>query len=170
MSGDDEKPGGLTFDVQLGTVVHLFGPPPAADGVPVVQPRDWRCFKHSAVLDRTARTVTCSACNKSLDAFDLLADVADDFQRWTRLHAECRAMRTEIESLKAEEKRVKARTASHARKDAAAAVDAERERLSRNHFEIACRTDDARRALARIDQLIGRTPIVRHRRQKEEKQ
>jgi hypothetical protein len=155
---DDEKPA-------AGMIIHLFGAPPAVDGAPTVNRerrsdicrRDEGSFApHAPLVDSHTRLVTCSRCKAPLDAFDVLLEVARRHEEWNRLSSESRTMRKEIEAMKAEEKRVKARTKSHARKDAASAVAAEREKLAEQHAEIACRTDDARRALKRIDQLIGR--------------
>ncbi len=147
---DDEKPPGAI-------VVHLFGRPPAVEGAPALVERYGGCYNdHSPLLDATNRAVTCGRCKATLDPFDVLAKVAIRHEQWSRLTRQISAMRDEIEALKAEEQRVKARTKSHARKDATEAVAAERDKLAKQRAEIACRVDDARRALKRIDQLIAR--------------
>jgi hypothetical protein len=158
MSDDDEKPG--------AKVVHLFGPPPAVEGAPIIGERYGRCYRHSPELDADTRAVTCGRCKASLDPFDTLMLVAQRHEEWARLSDESRTMRKELEALKAEEQRVRQRTQSHARKDAAEAVAAERAKTERQRFEIGQSVDDARRALDRIDRRIGRLAIVRRPRRK----
>lgn len=147
MSHDDETGAGAG-----GIIVHLFGPPPAVDGAPAKAPRAAACYPHRPLVDDAARSVSCSMCKAPLDPIDVLLQVARRHDDWVRLGEETRTMRRDLESLRAEEKRVKARTRRHTRKDAVEAVAAERERLA----EIASRTDDIRKAAKRIDQLMGR--------------
>jgi hypothetical protein len=144
MSDDEPASGAI--------VVHLFGPPPAVDGAPAKAPRTGFCYPHRPLVDDAARTVSCTLCKAPLDPIDVLLQVARRYDDWVRIAEETRTMRRDLEALRAEEKRVKARTRLHARKDAVEAVAAERERLA----EIASRTDDIRRAAKRIDQLMGR--------------
>lgn len=154
---DDEQPLG-------GVIIHLFGPPPAVEGAPSVDRegsslcssggQTWH--QHSPVVDKVSRTVTCGACKRPLDAIDVLLEVASKHAQWNRLRDEVRSMRREVESLRAEEKRVKARTKSHARKDAVDAVDAERARHDESRRIIAYTTDEMRGALDKIDRQIGR--------------
>lgn len=138
-------------------VIRLFGPTPDPDGTPGVQQRTQFCYRHAPLLDKVSRTIQCDRCKQSLDAFDCLLQVAQDHDHWQRLLAESRTMRRELETLKAEEKRVKARTKSHRNKDAMAAVADERRKHVRRHAEMACRVDDVQRALKRLQQLIGVT-------------
>lgn len=157
MSDDDDES-------RPGIVLHLFGPPPAVDGAPSVARDGSLCPKgrngvwthHAPLVDKVARTVSCANCERQLDPIDVLLEVARRHEDWTRLARESRTMRADLAAMQSEEKRVKARTKSAARKDAAAAAAAERAKLERELAEIACRTDDVRRAITRIDQLIKR--------------
>lgn len=147
-----------------GVIIHLFGTPPAVEGAPEVEWRGTGCYPHAPLVDRALRSVSCRRCKANLDPIEVLLEVAHRHEEWNRLTSEVRTMRATVEALKAEEQRVKARTKSHARKDADEAVAAERAKLERQRAEIACRVDDARRALDRIDQLIGRRQPQRGRR------
>jgi hypothetical protein len=153
-----KTPGGeaVSDDEPGGTIIHMFGPPPAVEGAPVTAERKGFCYPHWPVINEELRTVSCRKCKAPLDPIAVLLEVSRKHNDWVRLGEETRTMRKDIEALKAEEKRVKARTQSHGRKDAAEAVAAERAKLAARYAEIACRTDDARRALKRIDQLIAR--------------
>lgn len=141
-------------------VIHLFGPPPAIEGAPEVVERTGFCYPHAPVLDKNARTVTCKRCKLRLDPFDVLLLVARDHDEWVRLKKESSAMRQELDAMKKEERRVKARTKSHRNKDAVEAVKAERLKDYKRRLEIRSRTDDVRRALKRIDQLTAMSALV----------
>lgn len=142
---------------EKGNVVHLFGPPPAVEGAPEVAPRKGYCYPHRPILDEEMRAVSCGKCKAPLDLFDVLLLVSRRYDEWVRLAEETRTMRAEIEALRAEEKRVKARTKSHGRKEAAEAVAAERDKQTRARHEVLTRTNDIRRSLKRIEQLMGKT-------------
>lgn len=147
MSDDETLPGAI--------VIHLFGPPPAIDGAPTVEYRGGVCYPHAPLVSMTARTVTCKRCKEQLDPIDVLRQVARDHALWVRLHEETRTMRKEIEALKEEEKRVKARTKSASRKDAETAVQAERERSLESRRRIAYNADEAIRLMQAIRRAVG---------------
>lgn len=138
-----------------GTIIHLFGAPPAIEGTPEVVERKGFCYPHAPRVDKVSRTVTCAKCKQALDPVDVLLEVARNHDHWSALLNQTRTMRAELEALKAEEKRVKARTKSHRNKDAQEAIRAERQRSERKRAEMSVRVDDIRRALKRLDQLIG---------------
>lgn len=120
------------------------------------------CWSHAPVVDTNARTVRCNKCGADLDPIDVLAKVAHANANRDYVHAEVVALRKELESLKAEEKRVKARTRSHRNKDARAAVADEKRKQLLRCRELVDKTNDVRRALERIDQLaalIATTPV-----------
>ena len=93
-------------------------------------PRRQRCRHHAYEIDALARLVRCQSCGAELDAFKVLNEYATgertfrDYRRMTRLQS------SRLEDLRAEEKRVKARTRNASRKDAGDAVAAERKRLA----------------------------------------
>lgn len=149
-----------------GTLIHLFGPPPAVDGAPLVAQNGPFCFPHAPNVDNVSRSVSCRRCKATLDPFDVLLEVARRHEQWTRLIEETSTMRKQLAAMQAEEKLVKARTRSASRKDASEAVAAERAKQERARAELACRVDDIVRAARRIDQIIGRTPINRRRKTK----
>jgi hypothetical protein len=137
-------------------VIHLFGEPPAVEGAPTVGDRDYKCHPHRPVVDPESRSVSCARCKRQLDPIDVLYDVARRHEQWQALGDELRTMRAAIAALQREEKRVRARTKSHDRKDANVAVANERQRQARIWVEVQSRTDDIRRHLKRIDQLMGK--------------
>lgn len=144
---DEEKPRGL--------VIHLFGEPPEVEGTPETTGSARRCWPHAPLIDNQSRLVTCKRCNRQLDPVDVLLQVADRYDDYLRISTETSTMRKQLEELRAEEKRIKARMAAHSRKDAVAAVAEERERWQKRLYEIATRTAEVSRACKRIDQLIG---------------
>lgn len=150
----DEKPIGLN-------VIHLFGPPPAAEGALEVKWSGSRCYPHWPIVDRALRSVTCKRCKANLDPIDILLEVARRHEEWTRLSAESSTMRREIEALKAEEKRVKARTKSASRKDAQTAVEAERERDGLRRQQ----TFDAAKEIAELSLRIQRLAMIGERKE-----
>jgi hypothetical protein len=156
---DDDEPGAL--------VIHLFGPPPAVEGAPEAPWSGKGCYPHWPIVDRALRAVTCKRCDANLDPVEVLLDVASKHAEWQRLIGETSTMRAQLATLQKDEKLTRERTKSLARKDAAEAVAAERAKLERQRFEVMTRTDDIRRALQRIDQLMGKpTPRQARRRRK----
>lgn len=120
---DPEAPGAV--------IVHLFGPPPAVEGAPEKKVRPGQfCWPHWPLIDKVSRLVTCKRCKSPLDPVDVLLEVAERHDEYVRMMDQTRTLRRELEQLHAEEKKVKARTRSHSRKDALAAVAAEREKMS----------------------------------------
>ncbi len=123
-------------------VVHLFGPPPAVDGAPEKAPRQGFCYPHWPSVDEVSRLVTCRRCNSQLDPVDVLLEVSHRHADWVRLAEETRTMRKELNALKDEEGRVKARTRAASRKDATAAVEDERRKSLTRRLEIAGKARD----------------------------
>lgn len=86
------------------------------------------CSHARMELDTKARSVACGTCGQQLDAFQILLDYAVRERNWRHYDVELRELSKKLEELKAEEQRVKARTKTADRKEAAAAVAAERQR------------------------------------------
>lgn len=80
-------------------------------------------------LDEADRTVTCSDCGAVLDPFNELLRVGRDENLLERQQRERRSLAAKVAFLKGEERKVKARVKNAKRKDADAAVEAERQRL-----------------------------------------
>lgn len=88
-------------------------------------------------LDTASRTVRCTRCDTQLDAFQILLQYAQRERSWRYYDREAKQLYAEIDKLREEEKRIKARTRNAARKDAEAAVQAERERWRETRRKLA---------------------------------
>lgn len=121
------------------------------------------CRHKQTIVDETGRTVECGTCGAPLDAFQVLLEYARKERHWRHWEAEVNRCHNELEKLKQEERRVKARTKNAARKDAAAAVAEERVRGERARIEIIEKARDARRLLERVEFLAARgmVPMTR---------
>lgn len=89
------------------------------------------CGHKRTQLDADKRAVTCRDCGKTLDPFDVLMEYARAERVWQQWDRDTDELRREVARLKEEERKVKARTQSASRKDAAVAVEAERARTER---------------------------------------
>ncbi|HEU4582673.1 MAG TPA: hypothetical protein VFS67_30660 [Polyangiaceae bacterium] len=118
--------------------------------------RDNFCFHRQYLLDEDKRTVSCGTCGAPLDAFQVLHDYARRERHWRYLDREAREAEARLKELKAEERRVKARTASASRKDSAAAVAAERAQSERERIAISEDTRDIVELCRRIERRLQR--------------
>jgi hypothetical protein len=148
----------IDVDAIIGPVLGILG----EQGPIATNYSGPKCWNHAPMVDAVNRTVTCKKCGAGLDPIDVLAKIAHananaDYQRNER-----RQLAEQVEQLKAEEKRVRARTKSHRNKDARGAVADEKRKQLARCLELKERTEEARRALERIDklaELIATTPV-----------
>ncbi len=89
---------------------------------------DWSCMHKSYDIDRHLRTVCCSMCGVELDAFDILRDLSSRSGYLEMMEADGKRTAQRVAFLKGEERKVKARVKNANRKDADAAVKAERDK------------------------------------------
>lgn len=104
-------------------------------------------------LDDATRAVTCEACGAPLDAFMVLLQYANRERNWRYYDRECEEKRRLLAELKEEERKVKARTASASRKDAAVAVAHERQATFVRRQTIADKARDAAELMRQITRL-----------------
>jgi hypothetical protein len=114
------------------------------------------CRHRQIRLDGDQRTVTCTGCGKALDAFDVLLDYGRGERSWRTWDSLISAAAQNLERLKTEERKTKARLQHASRKDALAAVDEERVRTERMRLEITERARDIGQLCRRIEQLAHR--------------
>jgi hypothetical protein len=114
------------------------------------------CSHRQYELDEYAKTVSCGSCGAPLEAFQILLDYAHRERHWRYLDREARDAAEKLAELKAEECKVKARTKNATRKEADAAVAAERVRSERERLLISELARDAGALLKRIDGLTRR--------------
>jgi len=115
-----------------------------------------RCWQHHACIDGLARRLYCSKCKADLDPFEVLGRIAHAADRRQYVADETRVLTARLEELKAEEKRVKARLKSALRKDATAAVEAERARTLEARRRCVMKAKEALRLVTEIKQALGR--------------
>lgn len=108
------------------------------------------------VVSEAERSVTCTACGATIDPIDVLLSYAREERRWRNWRAETGKQVAKVEALKAEEKRVKARTKNASRKDAQVAVDAERARAKREKDVAVWAARAAAREVAKALRAIER--------------
>lgn len=114
------------------------------------------CRHRVPVLDAEDRTVACEGCGTALDAFQVLLEYADGERRWQGWDQSVREKQRELEALKDEERKVKARTKNALRKEADMAVATERlrtEKMRRDAIQVA---RDVVAAGKRIERLMQR--------------
>lgn len=114
------------------------------------------CRHVGTEVDAETRTVTCRQCGKTLDAFDVLLEYARKERTWQNWRDQQRAAAARVEQLKAEEKRVKARTKSASRKDSEQAVRDEQVRTEKMRFEVIQAARDVAALARRIEALNSR--------------
>lgn len=108
------------------------------------------CRHEQTVVDEVERTVECGTCGATLDAFSVLLQYARKERHWRHWQREVARCHNELAKLKEEERKVKARTRSASRKDAAEAVRAERERTEESRRRIIAVADDLSRCVRRL--------------------
>lgn len=116
------------------------------------------CSHRQYEIDEGTKTVVCGKCGAPLDAFQLLLDYATRERSWRYYDSEIRCAKQQLAELKAEERKVKARTKNATRKEAVAAVAEERVRSERERMVIAELARDIVAAAKRIDGLTTRAP------------
>ena len=115
-----------------------------------------RCWQHEARVDGIGRRVWCGKCNAELDPFDVLSKIAHASASRQYRADETRKAGARLEELKAEEKRVKARLKNSMRKDADAAVEAERARSLEARRRCLWKAQEALRLVEDIKKALGR--------------
>lgn len=114
-----------------------------------------QCWQHHPRVLQLERRVVCSKCGTALDPFDVLVTIAHNEASQRHAAAEYRKHKQELEAMLAEEKRVKARTKNAARKDAQAAVDAERGRTLEARRRCLDKANEAIRLVGEIKRALG---------------
>jgi len=125
--------------------------------------RGWgydKCRHQRTELDSETRAVACRDCGKALDAFDVLLEYARGERNWQHWQREQSAAAARVQQLKEEERKVKSRTQNAMRKDANAAVAAERARTERMRHDAIQAARDVAAAARRIERLMQRGPRV----------
>ena len=115
-----------------------------------------KCYHRGTfTLDEEERRVQCH-CGATLDAFTMLLRYANGELNWRCWELEMRETAKRVEALKAEERKVKARTKAASKKDADAAVAAERARSEKERFEIIQAARDIAASCRRIERITTR--------------
>jgi predicted nucleotidyltransferase len=111
------------------------------------------CFHRQYEVDESTHTVACGSCGIPLDAFEILLDYAQRERSWRYYENEITRAKEALAELKAEERKVKARTRNASRKEAEAAVAEERVRSEKARREITEKARDIGQLCRRIEQL-----------------
>lgn len=114
------------------------------------------CRHVSTVVDEVQRTVACATCEAPLDPIQVLLEYARKERHWRQWDAEVSRCHDQLAELKAEERKVKARTKNATRKEADSAVAEERVRTERERLLMAELARDAGALCRRIDGLARR--------------
>jgi hypothetical protein len=115
-----------------------------------------KCYHRGAfTLDSEERTVQCH-CGATLDAFTLLLAYANRERDWRDYDLQVREAQQRLDELKDEERKVKARTKAASKKDADAAVAAERARSEQERFQIIQAARDIAASCRRIERITTR--------------
>ena len=150
------KPTEVSPEPAPDNVLHVnFGQQSEIDSA-----RRLRCHHHSYKLNSRERTVTCSACDAQLDAFEVLLDYARAERNWRNWDTERLKQMAQLDELKAEERKIKARTRAASRKEADAAVAHERARSEKERFEIIQAARDIGELVRRIERTATRRRTV----------
>lgn len=86
------------------------------------------CRHETAAIDRHGRIVRCRACGVDLDPLEVLANLVSRHAHYQSVRRDLRRAGEKLANLRKLEKQTKARVRAASRKDAFAAVAAERER------------------------------------------
>lgn len=113
------------------------------------------CRHQRLRVDARARTLKCSDCECDVDPFQALENFVLRERQLAQLSKEITEARQRLQALEAEEKRVKARTRQHSRKDAEAAVEAEREKHRQRFEHLTCKLDSIRGLVDEVDRALG---------------
>lgn len=118
MDAEDDQ-GAVVIDIvaRLQSLPADDGKPP-----PIVAKRGGkRChhWRHTATINRHARTLTCGACAADLDPYDFIDRLADDGTRLVETRKRYQALVKTMNELLAEEKRIKARVRAWRKKKGA---------------------------------------------------
>lgn len=117
----------------------------------------YRFCRHGQVqLAMEGRAVSCVTCGKTLDAFDVLLEYAQREREWRYFEKQISEAHERLEKLKSEERKTKARLKHASRKEANAAVAAERATQERASLEIVEWVRDIRQKCASIERLALR--------------
>lgn len=112
------------------------------------------CVHSAYIVQQEQRIVTCKACRANLDPFDILLRRALRQSVSENVDDEIKKKRQRLQALDAEERRVKARVRTAKRKDAEAAVAAERAKAKENHgralFNLLCAKSEIETALRQL--------------------
>lgn len=114
-----------------------------------------QCYHRQFVADSTSRTLSCKACGKLCDTFDILMLYVRDDAHWKYAREQHRKLNAEISALKKEEERIKNRTKNARRKDANVAVKAERQRLRSTAIRTIDNAREIQKLAARILRAAG---------------
>lgn len=114
------------------------------------------CRHRGYELDAERRAVQCGRCGAELDAFEVLLQYARRERSWRHWDGETVRKRAELAELVAEEKRTKARLRNASRKDARAAVEAERARSEQERQQIITHARELAEQARRIERLARR--------------
>lgn len=148
--------GKIDVDAIIGPVLGLVQGEIAPTASTSYASHGGTCWQHQPRVLQLERRVNCAKCGVALDPFDVLVSIARDHDRQKYYAAEHRRRMTELDEMKAEEKRVKARTKAASRKDAQTAVDAERARTLAARRKCIEKLNDARRIHDEMRRLLGR--------------
>jgi hypothetical protein len=117
MAAEDEQ-GAVVIDIvaRLQSLPADDGKPP-----PLVSERVTRChhWRHTATIDRNARTLTCNKCEADLDPYDFIDRLADDGTRLVETRRRYQALVKTMNERLSEDKRIKARVRAWRKKQGA---------------------------------------------------
>lgn len=113
------------------------------------------CQHWQMEIDEGKRTLTCKTCGALLDPFDVHLQYARRERSWRYWDGQRKEAEQRVEELKAEEKRIKARMANASRKDANAAVMAERERWREKRQRLAWKAKEIEREAGELKRALG---------------
>lgn len=119
--------------------------------MPGREEHSWTCNHKQYVVDLGLRTVRCSACAADLDAFSILAALTRQDGYLARREQEARKLGARVSFLKSEERKTKERLKNVTRKDADAAVAAERAKWEKRLRRIVHNAREVARLAGKIE-------------------